>query len=101
MTKHNDYFAAQVLDRVFKTADGDRIGTVPGVAHDEEIAEALIEEQLGREAAVGASQDGDFRSLRLGQRLALSDVIVLRALAADETLVARFEVSPYLVRIYR
>ena len=85
-----DNYVAEMFDGVFKTADSDGIGTVAGIAHDEEIAQPLIEEQLRGETAVGASQDGNLGILSLSQSLALRDVVVLRALTADESLVTGF-----------
>ena len=97
MSENHDYLAAEVLDGVFDASYRDGIGTVTGIADDEEVAEVLVEDQFRREPAVSAAENRNFRSLGLGQRLSLLDGIVMGALAGDEPLIAGFQVGPDLI----
>jgi hypothetical protein len=57
MSEHNQQRAVKVVDGVLDTAEAYGIGDVSRSAHDEEIAQALVKNQLGRNPAVGTSED--------------------------------------------
>jgi hypothetical protein len=57
VSEHNDHDGAEVLYRILETAYGGRIGAIAGYSDYEEIAQPLIENNLRRDSAVGATQD--------------------------------------------
>jgi hypothetical protein len=54
---HHDEFGVEVLDGVFDAAEYGVVNDVAGYADGEEIAEAFIEDEFGRNARIGARQD--------------------------------------------
>ena len=67
MAEHDDEPRAVALGGELDAADLRRRDDVAGDADDEEIAEALIEHDLGRHARVGTSEDDGERRLPRGQ----------------------------------
>src|SRR5205807_4184588 len=84
MSHHHDHDRAEVFDGIFETADRLRIVILACRAHHEHLTKSRVEDQLGRNTAVGATQYRNARMLRLGQRFPLTEEIVLRNLAYDK-----------------
>jgi hypothetical protein len=57
VTKHHNEARVEAGSRKLDTADLGGCDNVAGHANDEEVAEALIEDQLRRYAGVGAAED--------------------------------------------
>jgi hypothetical protein len=55
--EHDDERRMQVLDGVLDAAQRVVINHVAGLAHDEEVAQTLVEQDLGPGARVGAAED--------------------------------------------
>ena len=56
-----------------------------------------VEDQFGRNTAIGATQYRNARMLRLGQRFPLTEEIALRNLAYDKAMIARRQIIPGLI----
>jgi len=54
MAEHDDEFRAEGIDRVFEALTAQFVGCVAGRADDEQRADALVENDLGRYARIGA-----------------------------------------------
>src|SRR5262249_57416015 len=89
VTEHDEERRGEVLQRVAEAAEDLRPDHVSRHPHDEQIAQALVEHHLGRNARIAASEDGREWILRLRQ---VDQAVVarqtLRRLAADEPRVA-------------
>jgi hypothetical protein len=74
MSEHNQQGAVKVVHGVLDTPKTYGIGDVSRRAHDEEIAQALVKHQLGRNPAVGAREDDGMgqTTLLLGTRATTS-----------------------------
>ncbi|GMA91644.1 hypothetical protein GCM10025869_21730 [Homoserinibacter gongjuensis] len=95
MGEHDDERHIQQRNRILERRDR-RVGDhVTGVAHDEQVAEPLVEDDLGRQPGVAASEERDVRLLESGQLLAPLDVLswVSRG-ARDEPLIAAHHLPP-------
>jgi hypothetical protein len=55
--KHHDERRAQEFHGIFEAGESVVIEEIAGKPHHEEIAGSLIEQELGRDAAVGAAED--------------------------------------------
>ena len=90
MTEHDDRDAAEVQDRVLDAADDEWVlSGVSGDPHGEDDAEALVVDNFGRHAGVGAAEHDRERCLSLGKRgPSLAVTARMPQLAADEPLVA-------------
>jgi len=55
-----------MLGSVFDAGDGELVDDVAGDSDDEEVAEALVEQDFGAESAICAGDDYGLRSLALG-----------------------------------
>ena len=64
------------LDAVLDRAEHSGVDDVPGGAHDEEVAQALVEDDLGGDPRVGAAEDERERPLPVGQLAASGGVLV-------------------------
>ncbi len=67
MAQHHHQGRAQHADAVEDRAQGAVVHGVAGQAHDEQLAQVAVEDQLGRHAAVGATQHNGEGGLALGQ----------------------------------
>ena len=86
---HDDEAHMKVLDGVFYASDDVVIEDVAGVTDDEQIAQALIEEQLRGNTRVGAGEDNGERSLALGLfEAALTGLVRMHGGASHITLVS-------------
>jgi hypothetical protein len=63
MSEHDQQRAVKVVDGVLDAPQANGIGDVASRAHDEKIAEALVKNQIRRNAAVRARQDDGMRLL--------------------------------------
>ncbi len=99
MAEHEDQRHLQHGDRVLERSDH-RVGDdLPGVAHHEQVAEPLVEDDLGREPRIAAAEERRVRGLRLDELLAVLDVLPrVQRLAGDETLVAAHHLAPHVLR---
>lgn len=61
---------------IFDAGDGELVSDIPGNSDDEEVAEALIEQDLGAEAGVGAGEDDGVGDLTLCDFEAFIDILV-------------------------
>ena len=90
MTEHDDKGGAESLGCELDAADLRRGDDVAGNAYDEQIAQTLIEDDLGRDPRIGAAEnDGEWRLA--GRQLVSSRLAgehVHAADARDEALVA-------------
>src|SRR5437016_14163450 len=66
MTQDHDQARAQVRDCVFDAAQCMVVDQIPSRANDEKVPEVLVEDQLGRSAGIGASENDGERVLLLG-----------------------------------
>ena len=95
VAEHEDQRHLEHGDRVLERADDGVGDDLPGVAHDEQVAEPLVEDDLGREARVAAAEQRGVRRLGLGELLAVLDVLPrMQRLAGDEALVAAHHLAP-------
>ena len=83
VTQHQDQRRAEHGDGIFQAGDRFIVGEVAGHAANEEIAAAAIEGIFGRDARIGAAQDGGVRVLAAGQRLPLMLEVVPQRHALD------------------
>jgi ApbE superfamily uncharacterized protein (UPF0280 family) len=65
-------FAPPYLRREFQAADDVGVDKVAGDAGGEDVADVLVEHQLGRHSAVDTADNGGKRSLTSGGRADLS-----------------------------
>src|SRR5438876_11138159 len=66
MTQDHDQARAQVRDCVFDAAQRMVVDQIPSRANDEKVTQVLVEDQLGRSAGIGASENDGERVLLLG-----------------------------------
>src|SRR5215469_7980432 len=57
MSKDDDHNRSQMFHGVFQAADPHGIGAISRRTHDEQISKPLIENQFGRDAAIGTTED--------------------------------------------
>jgi hypothetical protein len=90
----NDDRAVEVLDSVFQAGNLGIAGHVAGDADVEEVAESLVEDDLGGYPRIGAGQDRRFRLLA-GREfvLPLGCLVRTRVLLGGEALVALAKVG--------
>ena len=87
--ENDEGLGAQDADGVLERCDLLRSGDVAGHAHGEDVAEALVEEDLDRHARVGAPQNRGVRCLTLRELAHTLDVAAgLFDQATDEALVS-------------
>ncbi len=97
VTEHDDERNMQHADRVFERAEHALRDDLAGVAHDEQVADALVEDDLGRESRVAAAEEGRVRRLAGGElSTALHVLPWVQRLAANEALVAADHLFPGL-----
>src|SRR5438876_10728365 len=65
MTQDHDQARAQVRDCVFDAAQRMVVDQIASRANDEKVTQVLVEDQLRRNARIGASDDDGERVLRL------------------------------------
>ena len=70
VTEHTDQADVQFLDRVLQRGDNRAIDELPGGAHGEQVAQALIKNDFRRYARVRAGEHRGIRVLAIKQRLA-------------------------------
>src|SRR5437762_3217070 len=70
MSEHHDQAHGQMIDRVLDAAQAMIADHVAGHAQDKQIAESLIEYDLGRNTRVGAAKNDSKRMLTFRQLLA-------------------------------
>ena len=81
VAEHDDEPRVELLGRELDAADLRRRDDVAGNADDEQVAEPLIEHDLGRHARVGAAEDDRERLLPLGELVAPGRADACAALA--------------------
>ena len=81
MAEHDDEPRVELLGRELDAADLRRRDDVAGDADDEQVAEPLIEDDLGRHARVGAAEHDRERLLPLGELVAPRGADLRAALA--------------------
>ena len=99
VTEDDDQHAAELGDGVLEAPGHDRVlGGVAGDTGDEEVAEPLVVDDLGRYPRVGTAQHGGERRLVLGERAA-APVVAPRVaeVALHESAVADGEAGDRLV----
>ena len=69
VTEHTDQADVQFLDRVLQRGDNRAIDELPGGAHGEQVAQALIKNDFRRYARVRAGEHRGIRVLAIKQRL--------------------------------
>src|SRR6266404_1567535 len=91
-----------MLDRVFDAAQNLVIDQVASVPDYEEIADVLIENDFGRRARIGATEDDGKRMLRLScLRAPGGGRFALRNFAADKTRISFLEFGERGIRADR
>ena len=88
MSKDYDHHGPQMFDRIFKAPDPHGVGAIAGRTYDEQIPEPLIEDYLGRNAAIGATEDCDQWVLISCKLVPLRNYVVGNRLSFDKSLVA-------------
>ncbi len=74
VAEDDDKIRAKVLDGVFDAAEDFVVDHVASIADHEEIAQSCVENQFGRHARIGASEDDGVRMLaRAGKRMAAAE----------------------------
>ena len=86
-----------MVDRILDAAETDEVGDIAGGADDEEISEAVIENQFGSDAAVRAGEHDDVRLLSRGELTAQRNHVIGVGFAGDEALIAGKKVGPEFV----
>lgn len=85
VTEDHDERRAQEFDGIFEAGKAVIVEEISGETHDEDIARALIEQEFGRDAAVGATEDrGDWKLCR-GARGTVDGKVLLIHLASHVT----------------
>jgi hypothetical protein len=94
---HDDERDAQHGDGVLEAAEHGVGDDLAGVPHHEEVAEPLVEDDLGREARVAAAEERGGRALDVREGGAALDVLPrVPRLAGDEAGVALHHLGPDL-----
>ena len=91
VAEHHDRPCADELGREFEAADDVDIHEISGHAGHENVADALIEHELRRHAAIDAADDRRERRLTVGGGFHLLHQVAVDALAGDEAFVAGLE----------
>src|SRR5262249_13236335 len=86
-----------MIEGILHAGEPQRTSYISGSAHDEQVTQGLVKDQLRRDAAVGATQHRGFRVLRLHQRLANPYHGVRIQVASYEALVTVHKVRPDLI----
>jgi hypothetical protein len=95
MREHDDQRHLEHGDRVLQARDDRLADDLTGVAHDEQVAEAEVEDDLGGESGVGAPEQRRDRVLRGSEVLAASHILVrMPGLVGDETAIAVLHLGP-------
>jgi hypothetical protein len=95
--EHDDERDAQHGHRVLEAAEHGVGDDLAGVADHEEVAEALVEDDLGREARVAAAEQRGGGALHVREGGAALDVLArVAGLAGDEAGVALHHLGPHL-----
>ena len=98
VTQHQNQGHTQYRDGIFQTGDRFVTGEISSHAANEQIAPAAVESVFGRDARIGAAQNGGVRVLASGQRLPLMLEIVTQRYARN---VARISLLQALERSFR
>src|SRR5690554_690579 len=97
VTEHDDERGPEHVEPVLDRADHGRVEHVARGAHDDHVAEALVEDDLGSDARVGAAEDHREGVLAVPEGRAPRGVLVgVLGGALDEALVARAQALPGL-----
>ena len=97
MAEDHDDLGTGHLGGELEAADHVDVLDVAGDPTDKDIADPLVEDDLGRDARIHTTENGGFWILAAGGGgLGLRHVITWCQLACDETLVARFEIGQHL-----
>jgi hypothetical protein len=91
VAEHHDRLGAGEPGREFEAADDVGVDEIAGDPRDENVADALIEHQLRRHAAVDAADHRGERRLAVGGGSDLLHEVAVDALAGGEALVAGLE----------
>jgi hypothetical protein len=94
---HHKNSAAEVLYGIFHAGQPDGIRDVSRGTHDEEVTEALVEQDFGRHAAIGVTEDDGFGVLTFCERLAQADEGAGLGFAGGESLVVGNQIGPDFV----
>src|SRR3981189_3367961 len=98
VSKNNDEAGAEILDRVFNTAESVVIDQIAGRADDKEVANVLIEDDLGCGPRISASDnDGKWMLCLRRFRAARCDRFGRAVFATGKPLVARLQASERLI----
>ena len=100
VAEHDDERHVEHGDGVLEAADDRVRDHLSGVADDEQVAEALVEDDLGGQARVRASEQRGTRLLARRELVAAFDVLPRVArLARDEARVAALHLVPHLAGV--
>jgi len=86
-----------VFHSIFEAADAHGIGAISSRAHDEQIPEPLIENNFGRDATIGTTEDGNQWVLALCKVVSLRNEVVGGHPSFDEAFVAIHQGVPDLL----
>ena len=78
VAENDDQRDVKMFDRVVDRAEDKRLGDVAGHADDEDFAEPLVKNDLGRNARIGAREHDRIRRLPSRQFLAFGEADILR-----------------------
>src|SRR4029077_6568758 len=98
MSEHDQHRAMKVVDGILDTPQAYGVGDVTRGAYDEEIAEALVKNQLGRNPAVGTREDNGVGLLSRSEFAAKRRQRTGLRFTSNEALVARHYIRPNRVR---
>ena len=88
MPEHDDEWRAEMLHRILHGADREIVGDVAGDAHGEDVAEALIEQDLRRDPRIRAAQHDGKGHLTACHGLSAAGMIEAEGLARDVSAIA-------------
>jgi hypothetical protein len=92
VAQDDDHRHPECADREFQRAEHGGVDHLAGGANHEDVAETLVEDQLGRDPAVTTTEHRGGGLLTLGQALPMLDALVrVFRMAGGEALVTLFE----------
>jgi hypothetical protein len=97
MSKDDEQGRVHMVDGILDAAETDGIGNIAGSPDDEEISEAMIENEFGSDAAVRAREHDDVWLLSRGEFAAKRNHIVDVRFSGDEAIVAGEKIGPEFV----
>ena len=99
MSEHDDQGDFEQIDRVLDRAHDRLARDLARVAHDEQVAEAHVEYDLGGETRVTAPEQHGCRALCAGELMPVGDILVrMVGGAGDESLIALLHAAPSVGR---